>query len=311
MRTRSNYRWYVSGALHTHPTEANWREAGVVEKWILPGWLPSEPPLTRRSNVMAVGSCFARQIAHHLSELGHRPEDVSLFVFDGRMTTTHAIRRHFEWALGLRELQPDETLYVVDRETMGLKPLRRGGAVGCKLASIPLDAKTRAKTRRAIESADAFVFTVGLAESWFDKKTGEAFLKAVPRFCFDPERHENRVTTVDENRENLQRLIAAVRTVKPEAPVVLTLSPQPAVATWRPVSCVTANCVSKSILRVAMDEVIRSAEDPHLYYWPAYEIATAYYGRSAYREDGRHIHASVSKAIVELFAHYFIRDETE
>ncbi len=259
---------------------------------------------------MAVGSCFARQIAQHLKEMGHAPEDVSLFVFDGRLTTTHAIRRHFEWALGLRELRSDETLWVVNRDTMSMTSYRHGGKPSGKLVSIPLDEETREKTRRAIESSDAFVFTVGLAESWFDKETGEAFLKAVPRLSFDPKRHESRLTTVSENRENLQHLLSAVRSVKPKAPVVLTLSPQPAVATWRPVSCVTANCVSKAVLRVAIDEVIGAAADPNLYYWPSYEIATVYYGRSAYREDGRHVHESVSRRIVELFARFYVKDES-
>jgi hypothetical protein len=295
--------------MHTHPRSDNWEEAGAVETWILPGWLPSQPPLTRRSKVMAVGSCFARQIAHHLSELGHAHDDVSLFVFDGRLTTTHAIRRHFEWALGLRELKPDETLWIVNRETMSMGVRRRDGTVTGKLSSIPLDEKTRVKTLRAIESADGFVFTVGLAESWFDRETGEAFLKAVPRLRFSPERHEHRVTSVDENRENLAQLLAAIRAVKPKAPVVFTLSPQPAVATWRPVSCVTANCVSKAVLRVAIDELVRESHDPNLYYWPSYEIATVFYGRSAMRDDGRHIHADVSRRIVELFARYFIRED--
>ena len=44
-------------------------------------------------------------------------------------------------------------------------------------------------------------------------------------------------------------------------------------ATFRPVSCITANSVSKASLRLAieylMDEV---GEDPKLHYFPSYEI---------------------------------------
>jgi hypothetical protein len=302
--------WHVPGPLHRFPRTEYWKAPDALERFIVAGWAPEAPVLKRGASIMAVGSCFARQLAHYFNKNQH---DVGLFVFDGRLITTHAILRHFEWAMGRRELEEDETLYV-ESSALGVRGAARKGPevpirqvpYGGSLRVIDLDPKTRQRTREVIERSEAFVFTLGMAEMWFDKQSGETFLKAVPEFAFDQERHEHRVTTVKENRQNLELLIALVRSIKPEAPIILTLSPQPLVATFRPVACVTANMVSKSILRVAIDEVIRTAGDSRLYYWPSYEIVMCYYGRAGYREDGRHVRQEVADVIVRLFEKAFV-----
>ena len=48
-----------------------------------------------------------------------------------------------------------------------------------------------------------------------------------------------------------------MRRHNPRAHIVFTLSPVPLNATFRGVSCVSANSVSKAILRVAVDELLR------------------------------------------------------
>ena len=170
------------------------------------------------------------------------------------------------------------------------------------------------------------MITLGLAEVWFQKRLRkgreaadgdaqsggkgggggdhggeeeeeeeeeEALWRAVPSDRFDPTRHGFRVSSVQENLQNLRAMVALIRQHVPEAVVVFTrssltltltlaptltipltltltltlkpnptsaptpsqvftLSPVPLSATFRGVSCVTANAVSKSILRVAV-----------------------------------------------------------
>ena len=79
----------------------------------------------------------------------------------------------------------------------------------------------------------------------------------MPSDRFDPARHGVRVSTVQENLHNLREIVALLRKHVPAAVVVFTLSPVPLSATFRGVSCVTANAVSKAILRVAVDELLR------------------------------------------------------
>jgi hypothetical protein len=114
----------------------------------------------------------------------------------------------------------------------------------------------------------------------------------------------------------------------------------PLAATFRGVSCVTANTASKAILRVAVDELMREngvggatqscgldaiagvpgedAQDQvldasahvgsQLYYWPAYEMVKEGFS-DPYLEDGRHPKPEVVGQILELFGKYYLPRE--
>ena len=58
---------------------------------------------------------------------------------------------------------------------------------------------------------------------------------------------------------------AVIRKHRPDARIVVTLSPIPLMATFRPVSCMVANSVSKASLRCAIDTVMTEAGDPRLF----------------------------------------------
>jgi hypothetical protein len=149
-----------------------------------------------------------------------------------------------------------------------------------------------------------FILTLGLSEVWYDKTTGDVFWRAIPSDSFDAGRHGFRVSTVAENLDNLRTIVALVRKHRPGARVVLTLSPVPLVATFRPVSCVSANSVSKSVLRVAIDELMREGV-PGLYYFPSYEIVTSYF-RDPYALDNRHVRPEVVATIMAAFARHYV-----
>ena len=95
----------------------------------------------------------------------------------------------------------------------------------------------------------------------------------------------------------------------PTAPIVLTLSPVPLLASYRDISCLTADCVSKSVLRVALDRV--TAEDLEaVYYWPSFEIVK-WIGPNlpwpAYGEGGksRDVNRRLITAIIDAFIETF------
>jgi hypothetical protein len=66
-------------------------------------------------------------------------------------------------------------------------------------------------------------------------------------------------------------MVDLVRQVNATAPIVVTLSPVPLEATFRDISCMTADSVSKSVLRVAIDQAM-GEHRPDVYYWPSFEI---------------------------------------
>ena len=91
---------------------------------------------------------------------------------------------------------------------------------------------------------------------------------------------------------------------------MLTLSPVPLKATFREISCMSADCVSKSVLRVAIDQVM--ADRPAgVYYWPSFEIVKSA-GPSlpwpAYGFDDRnprHVTRYLVSEIVDAFVESF------
>ena len=298
-------------------SRANLQERGALQKYLIKGWAPAKPLIKKDDQILAVGSCFAQHIAEALSKLrkdvvvnrGKRigktgtSSDINLFTFGAGFVNTASVLQQFEWALGKREIG-EATLYVQ-------QPKTDDGKIR-EIMLMPMSSRVRAMSRRTIMGTDAFIITLGLSEVWYDKISGEVFFGAVPTSKYDPTRHAFRVMTVEENRNNLLKLYRLIREFRPRAPIVFTLSPVPLIATFRPVSCMTANSVSKAVLRAAVDEFVREVqpEDPLVFYWPSYEIVLDFFGPDrAYREDRRHIKPEIVMAIMKAFANAFIERE--
>jgi hypothetical protein len=241
--------------------------------------------------VITLGSCFARELREHLASLGFASRGI--WVPSG-LNNTFAILDFVSWCVTGRETGRG---YRYDRTAEGTIEDWRPAA-------------EREKYLEAITSAGGFVFTIGLAEVWEDAETGAVFWKGVPESVFDDGRHRFRLSTVEENERNLVDIVELVRRVNESAPIVLTLSPVPLKATFRDVSCIVADSVSKSILRVAVDRVA-SRQVPDVYYWPSFEIVRwlgAHRGEASYGADdnrSRHVNRAIVGEIIEAFVESF------
>jgi len=298
--------WYRGEHCNFIPSQRNLAEQNAAEEYVLKGWLPRNPFLSRANVVTAFGSCFADHVSTYLREQGYTTglslvskgihgdfANSHVVRFGAGIVNTFALRQQFEWAYEGRCF--DEALWHGDSG---------------EIASY--DESLRDATRALFERTDVFILTLGLAEVWHSKDTGEVFWRAIPKEQFDPRRHGFRVSTCAENTANLERIWEIIRRHRPQAHVIVTLSPVPLVATFRPVSCITANVVSKSILRVAIDELTRAhPEDERLHYWPAYEIVKELCP-DPYEEDNRHVKPDVVAGIMELFRkHYLLESWSE
>jgi len=283
--------WYRGESCNFIPSKAELAEPDPIGRFIMPGWAPRAPFISPQMQITAFGSCFAQHVTNHLAIRGYNIAGQGLELsahiirFGEGMVNTFAIRQQFEWALGGKEF-PDYLWIGPNKE----------------LASA--DPAIRDETFRIINGTEVFIITLGLSEIWYDKVSGEAFWRAIPQAMFDPEKHGFRVSTVAENLENLQIIHRLIRQARPAAPIVVTLSPIPLMATFRPVSCLTANSVSKAILRVAIDEFVRSANDERLFYFPSYEIVGEIYG-NARDDDNRHVTLDVVKSVMRTFERYY------
>lgn len=296
--------WYRGEHCNFIASKFNLKENDAIDKYILRGWVPQAPFIRRDTCVTAFGSCFAQHITEYLQNKGYTTgatlvekdmladfHDSHVIEFGEGIVNTFAILQQFEFACENRDFS--ENLWY--------------GSNG-QLAEY--NERIRAATARLFERTEVFILTLGLSEVWYNKTTGEVFWRAIPREKFDSDIHGFKVSTCQENIDNLEKIYTLIRKRKPDASIVFTLSPIPLVATFRPVSCVTASTVSKAILRAAVDELIRNHErDKNLYYWPSYEIVKEYF-HDPYLEDNRHVKPHVLQTVMRKFEQYYLA-ETE
>jgi hypothetical protein len=162
------------------------------------------------------------------------------------------------------------------------------------------------------------IFTLGVAPSFFHAETGEFYFlhanaDASRKFLFD--NYRMRTTTVAENVSNILEIIATIRRLSERNPtVMLTVSPVPLGATSEMESPIIADCISKSVMRVACHEILEREGANGVYYWPSFEMVRwlgahfAQFHPPAYGiEDGnsRHVSAWMIDMIVDLFLETF------
>jgi hypothetical protein len=291
--------WFRGEHTNFNPNRAQLIPVSGVTDFVLKGWLPDAPLIRPDTQITAFGSCFASNISNWLSQRNFRVlnKDAAAkrayVVRCGEgMVNSFVIRQQFEWAWENKVF--DQPLWHgYDAEDYGYDP------------------EVQAETRRIFDATDVFILTFGLSEVWYDEPTGNVFWRTIPKDAYDPARHKFRVSTVEENRDNLEAIYALIRKHRPDAKIIMTLSPIPLIATFRDNGCLASNSVSKAVLRVAIDETVRKMRDEGvLYYWPSYEIITDVL-RLPYLPDRRHPKHPPLNYIMTLFEHVWCVGDPE
>jgi len=88
----------------------------------------------------------------------------------------------------------------------------------------------------------------------------------------DPAAHEFVNFGVAEIVADMQLFVEKLLGVNPRAKMILTVSPVPLIATYEDRHVLVSNTYSKSVLRVAAEEI--SKRNPMCDYFPSYEIIT-------------------------------------
>ena len=223
-----------------------------IKEHIQTGHIPAEPLLETKGNVVTIGSCFAAELRHFLTSAGLSSNS---FWIPSGLNNTFALRDFLSWVITGEETS---TGYRYERNTDGS-------------VSDWTPEYQREFYLEQFKSASAFVFTLGLAEIWQDQQTKKVFWRGIPESIFDEKRHLFRLSSVSENSENILDIVKLLRQINPESPVIFTLSPVPLKASFQGQACLTADCVSKSTLRVALHEALLTTPE-NTYYWPSFEI---------------------------------------
>lgn len=295
-KRKAHATWYRGETTNFFPDKKAIAKLNAVDEYVGKGWFPDAPFITREHYITAFGSCFASEVTKYLYREGYQVfgRDMKLNSYVVRsgegIVNSAAIRQQFEWAF---EGKAPKIELWHDKE------------------GIPGDYsdEVRQATRAIFEKSDIFILTLGLSEVWYDKPTGEIFWRAIPKRDFDAERHGFRVLGAVENLDNLRRTYQLIRAHRPDATVIITLSPVPLAATFRPVSCITASSVSKASLRVAIDELMREvgpSAESKLYYFPSYEMVTSFLPNPM-KDDFRHPTEESVEFIMQTFKRNFLR----
>jgi hypothetical protein len=266
--------------------------------------------LTRSDRIASAGSCFAQRITDGLRNSGYRylvtepGSSESYSARYGEIYSTLQLLQIAQAAIGA--FVPAEQPWPSD-DGRWLDPFRpRIQPGGFDSPQAVLDERKRhlAAVKRLLEETDIFVFTAGLTETWCSRSDGAAFpvCPGTGVGTYDPERYEFRNLGVEENTANLDAFLNIAWSLNPALRVIFTVSPVPLAATMEARHVVQSTTWSKSVLRVAVEEMRRRYEAVD--YFAAYEIVLGA-RPSGFENDGRTVTpAAVNTVVASFFRHF-------
>ncbi|MBY0239730.1 MAG: GSCFA domain-containing protein [Burkholderiaceae bacterium] len=277
-----------------------------------------------QDKVATAGSCFAQHISRHLKNAGFQfmetepahpytsQEEAASYGYGiytaryGNIYTARQLLQLFQRAYGLfkpKEEVWEEGGFYVDPFRPRIQPHGFAG-----LEEFYADRNQHfAAIRHAFENLDVFVFTLGLTEGWESTKDGAVFplCPGVAGGVFDQDRHVLHNFSVSEIVADMLVFIDLLKMVNASARVILTVSPVSLAATAVPTEHIlSANTYSKSVLRVACQEIV--AQRTCAAYMPSYEIITGPHARGRYfTEDCRTVNEAGVAHVMRVFLKHF------
>lgn len=249
-------------------------------------WTPKFS-LTPDDKVITFGSCFAQHIGKALQANGYcwhvterppsglpNPEKFGYNVFSSRTAniyTTSLLLQWAKWALS-GEQPPEEAWEQSGRFYDPFRPKIENNG----FASLDELMKSRAQAIRsfgeALTSANTFVFTLGLTESWLNQAGGYEYpmCPGTAAGTFNPSLHKFVNQDFATILENLRAAVALIRAANPKIRFIFTVSPVPLTATYTGRHVVVATMESKSVLRAVAGQI--TSDDDGMDYFPSYEI---------------------------------------
>lgn len=278
----------------------------------------------RSSKIATAGSCFAQHISRLLRDGGYNvvdtepapawlaPEEREKYQYGiysarfGNIYTAAQLLQLFRRAYG--RFSPSEPAW--EHKNRFIDPFRPNVHPGgfSSMDELLRDREQHlAAARDMFQTADILIFTLGLTEAWISNADGAVFplCPGCPFGEFDPVGHTFHNFQVDEVVAQLDEFVAELRAVNTGAKILLTVSPVPLVATYEDGNVVQSTVYSKSVLRVAAEQIRRKWEQVD--YFASYEIVTSTGNNASYfAADQR----SVTKDAVTHVARVFFQSYT-
>ena len=277
--------------------------------------------IDRSQSIFTIGSCFARNIERELIAEGCNVAAASFDIppgerdCDGLDTILNrficfTILNEFRWALSPEQAFPRESLLEVRpgrwfdmNNAHGIKPSTMERVIARR-------DKVTAYMKRVAE-ADVIVMTLGLAEAWFDCRTG-CYVNAAPFPSVrqsDPDRYEFHLLDYNEIVGCLDELHAMIaRYGKPGARFLVTVSPVALGTSFAGRDALTGNTYSKAVQRAAIEHF--ALKYSNVDYFPSFESVTLSDRKIAWREDQAHASSEIVRVNVLRMAQAYLQGAT-
>ena len=285
----------VEGRHHPYkdqPARAFWRRSVEgVHPLEIGGWYRKKFSLEGR-RLATGGSCFAQHIGREMKRRGADYIDVEpapgflppamhldhgYGIYSARYGNIYTSRQWLqliERAFGERD--PLDKAWSCEGGFVDpFRPNIEPGAIGSADDVEVLRRDHLACVRRLFEQTDVFVFTLGMTETWMRVADGTVFPIApgARGGIWDETQYRFLNLTYGEVVDDLEAVIARLRTIKPDMQFIFTVSPVAIMATASHQQVVVANSYSKSILRAAAGML--TDRYSFVDYFPGYEITSS------------------------------------
>jgi len=293
--------------------------------------LKCELNINKSTKIISLGSCFAREIKHWLTEnkfnylLGETDKmpwvSHEVFLGDkGRLPTDHS-------SIAWERVYNTFTLKHIVNYTFGEDMLDRrllGVKVnGEKYSSDIIRNRILypntnvakkdildhiSESRRMFLSADLIILTLGITEIWESPDRGVVAASNQFKNSPLPPDFKFRVSRYQENLDNLIYCYNVLKKFNPNLKFLVTVSPVHLLATFRgDMDVISASCNAKATLRAVAD-VFSGLSD--VSYFPSYELATIaapLNGVIPY-PDGHHVSKDIIESIMGAFSYSCVKD---
>ncbi|MEL7465415.1 MAG: GSCFA domain-containing protein [Pseudomonadota bacterium] len=295
-KTNPHVGWPLRG--YTDGDAAGDRLEGFAKPHFEPGFtlIPGEA-------IFTIGSCFARNIEQFLEEFGYEVPMRGLVARKELKLDSPSIANNYgvtSIAQELRWALDPPTGFEPEAFFEEIKPGRfidmnvPGGVLPEPLDIVAARRAALMEATREVARCRVVLITLGLSEVWFDKKSGH-YLNTAPLPLMlerEPERFALHVLSVAETSALLNEIMELlIAHGAPGVQVVLTVSPVPMNATFRPMDVMVANTHSKAVLRAAVEETVAGFDCAH--YFPSYESVALSERSKAWRDDNIHVEPSL------------------
>jgi hypothetical protein len=165
----------------------------------------------------------------------------------------------------------------------------------------------RKASLRALSKADIVILTLGLIETWCDRRDRMTYYRVPSPAVYDLKIHEFYVQKVEDCVNDLKTIQGLLKDNNPGAKIILTVSPIPMFATFQTdMNVIAANIHSKSTLRVAAEYF--SKQYKNVFYFPAYEIVTQALP-NPYESDNRHVTKDAIDEVMKIFETLYVDNQ--